>query len=152
MLIIPTPMRCKLAVNSSDTSILSSTWLPSGSRQRGSTIATPLAAVVQAQVQQYFAGKLEWFDLPLEFQGTAFEVAIWNIVYRIPFGAVLSYGDVARIAGRPGAHRGVARSMATLEFALFVPAHRVIGADGRVKGASEDSLRYQLYEFERNSL
>lgn len=107
-----------------------------------------LAAEVRAQMKSYAAKRLDIFRLPLAFVGTDFELAVWRTTATIPLGCTVSYGDVARVAGHPGAHRAVARAMSTSAFALFVPAHRVVGSDGRVKGAGADSTRMRLLAFE----
>ncbi|MBV8154101.1 MAG: methylated-DNA--[protein]-cysteine S-methyltransferase [Candidatus Eremiobacteraeota bacterium] len=100
------------------------------------------------QVRAYFARRLRRFDLPLEFAGTPFECAVWECVAALSLGEIVSYADVARAVGRPLSYRGVARAMGRTPIDLFVPAHRVIGADGRVKGAGPDSVRAALLAFE----
>lgn len=118
-------------------------------RRRGSgKPSDALLVEASAQVRAYFAGRLARFDLPLDLRGTEFQLAAWRAVAALCFGEFVSYADVARAIGHPLAHRGVARAMSLAPLALFIPAHRVIGADGRVKGASARSMRIQLAKFE----
>jgi O-6-methylguanine DNA methyltransferase len=111
--------------------------------------ASDLARELGAQLGRYFAKRLVHFDVPLLLSGTPYELEVWNAVATIPFGTFVPYGEVARAIGRPGTHRGVARAMSNAPLDLFIPAHRVLGADGRVKGAAPGSMRLRLVAFER---
>jgi methylated-DNA-[protein]-cysteine S-methyltransferase len=108
-----------------------------------------LAREAAAQVRAYFKRRRTGFDLPLVLNGTPLEIAIWRAVAATESGMLVSYGEVARAIGRPRGHRAVARAMARAPLDLFVPAHRVIGADGTVRGdPAATGLRRMLLQFE----
>jgi methylated-DNA-[protein]-cysteine S-methyltransferase len=108
----------------------------------------PVLAGARAQLRAYFNRRLRRFDLPLEFDGTPFQVAVWRLVSTLETGELISYADVGRAIGAPLSHRGVAAAMGKTPFDLLVPAHRVVGADGRIKGAGPRSMRRRLLAFE----
>jgi methylated-DNA-[protein]-cysteine S-methyltransferase len=84
------------------------------------------------RVRGYFAGSRDGFDdveLDLEWC-TAFQRAAVEAMRAIPYGEVATYGEVAALAGRPNAQRAVGSVCASNRFALFVPCHRVVAADG----------------------
>jgi AraC family transcriptional regulator of adaptative response/methylated-DNA-[protein]-cysteine methyltransferase len=72
--------------------------------------------------------------LPLDLRGTAFQLRVWEALRSIPVGETRSYGEVARMIGRPEAVRAVARSCAVNPVSLAVPCHRVVGSDGALTG------------------
>ncbi|MDQ2663835.1 MAG: methylated-DNA--[protein]-cysteine S-methyltransferase, partial [Candidatus Eremiobacteraeota bacterium] len=96
----------------------------------------------------YFRRRLQRFELPYRVEGTSFQRAVWQTVSLLEAGEVVSYSDVARAIGRPFAQRAVAMAMGMTPLAIVIPAHRVVGADGRVKGAPTNSLRRRLLVFE----
>jgi methylated-DNA-[protein]-cysteine S-methyltransferase len=91
-------------------------------------------AEVRRQLEEYFAGRRQTFDLPLAPEGTPFEKTVWEELRRIPFGETRSYAEVARAIGRPGAARAVGRANGANPIPVVVPCHRVIGADGSLTG------------------
>lgn len=143
-----TPLNRDLLILSNGEAIVDSRFVPCR-RAAGETPGDALLAEAAVQVGAYFARRLMRFDLPLELDGTPFRVAVWRAVAGLAFGEFVSYSDVARAVGHPLSHRGVAAAMSAAPLDLFVPAHRVIGADGRVKGAAPTSLRVRLANFER---
>jgi methylated-DNA-[protein]-cysteine S-methyltransferase len=147
---IPTGWRFDLVVATDGQAIVTSRFA-AGRARRYARPGDALLAAAHEQVRAYFARRLRRFDLPLALTGTAFQRAVWELVAGLSFGEFVSYGDVARAIGHPLAHRGVAAAMALTPLDLFVPAHRVIGSDGRVKGARPGSMRTRLVAFERNS-
>ena len=73
-------------------------------------------------------------NMPLDIQGTAFQLKVWKALLRLPSGAVASYGEVARQIGQPRATRAVASACAANRIAVFIPCHRVIRGDGSLGG------------------
>jgi methylated-DNA-[protein]-cysteine S-methyltransferase len=86
-------------------------------------------------------------------EGTSLQLDAWRLGAATDWGTLISYADVARAIGRPGAHRGVAAAMGRSPLSLLIPAHRVIGADGRLKGADTGNpMRARLLRFEGHRL
>jgi methylated-DNA-[protein]-cysteine S-methyltransferase len=83
---------------------------------------------VRRWVADWFAGK--GTPVPLGIEGSPFFRRVYEVVRRIPAGQTLTYGEVARAAGRPGAARAVGNAMAQNQLCLFVPCHRVVGTGG----------------------
>ncbi len=73
-------------------------------------------------------------DLPLDIQATAFQRQVWEQLRSIPYGETVSYGDVAKALGKPGAVRAVGRACATNPVALVIPCHRVVREDKTLGG------------------
>lgn len=95
------------------------------------------SAVIESarqQLDEYFAGKRQTFDIPLLFIGTDFQKTVWSELLKIPFGTSVSYGEVARRIGRPAAVRAVANANGANPMSIFVPCHRVIGSDRSLTG------------------
>ncbi|HEX3693253.1 MAG TPA: methylated-DNA--[protein]-cysteine S-methyltransferase [Solirubrobacteraceae bacterium] len=95
------------------------------------------AAAAQPFVEQlcsYFAGELERFDMPLRMLGTPFQRRVWQGLQEIPYGETISYGELARWVGSPGASRAVGSANGRNPIAIVVPCHRVIAADGGIGG------------------
>jgi methylated-DNA-[protein]-cysteine S-methyltransferase len=86
------------------------------------------------QLREYFQGKRTDFDLPLDMQGTPFQMAVWGELRKIPYGDTRSYGDIARSIGKPAAARAVGMANGDNPVAIVVPCHRVIGQNGSLTG------------------
>ena len=89
---------------------------------------------LRRQLDAYFAGELEDFDLRLAPSGTPFQLQVWRALREIPYGATASYGEIARAVGQPGAARAVGGANNRNPIAIIVPCHRVIGAGGSLTG------------------
>ena len=86
------------------------------------------------QLEEYFNGKRQEFDIPLLFVGTDFQKRVWNQLLSIPFGKTISYGEMARQIGKPKAVRAVANANGANSMSIFAPCHRVIGSDHTLTG------------------
>jgi len=104
--------------------------------ESGSEGAAARAVLDEAvrQLAAYFAKRLQAFDLPLAADGTPFQRRVWQELRRVPYGQTISYGELARRIGRPGAARAVGAANRTNPIAIVVPCHRVIGASGALVG------------------
>ena len=91
-------------------------------------------ADARQQLAAYFAGELATFDLPLAPAGTPFQRAVWDVLLTIPHGETRTYGDLARALGQPGAAQAVGAANGQNPISIFIPCHRVIGADGSLTG------------------
>lgn len=91
-------------------------------------------AIVQQELNAYFAGTLRQFKTPLTLIGTPFQRAVWAAVQSIPYGKTCSYADIARAIGRPTAVRAVGTAIGANPVWLIVPCHRVIQSNGGIGG------------------
>ena len=86
------------------------------------------------QLEAYFSGKLESFDLKLAPKGTIFQKSVWKALCEIPYGETRTYKDIAVSIGKPKAYRAVGLANNRNPIAIIVPCHRVIGANGKLTG------------------
>jgi methylated-DNA-[protein]-cysteine S-methyltransferase len=87
------------------------------------------------ELEDYFSGRRREFSLDLDLtDATDFDAAVWQAARHIPYGTTMSYGELAIMAGHPGAARAVGGAMARCPFFPVVPCHRVIHADGSIGG------------------
>lgn len=96
--------------------------------------STPLQRTACRQLDEYFSGSRQQFDLPLAPQGTAFQQAVWQALLTIPFGEHCSYKTIAEHINNPKAVRAVGLANSRNPIALIIPCHRVIGASGKLVG------------------
>ncbi|QLC74624.1 methylated-DNA--[protein]-cysteine S-methyltransferase [Pseudomonas sp. LPB0260] len=96
------------------------------------------------QLDEYFAGRRRRFDLRLTPQGTAFQLAVWQVLQQIPFGQTRCYSQLATQIARPRAVRAVGAANGANPLAIVVPCHRVIGRDGSLTGYAGGLARKAL--------
>lgn len=85
-------------------------------------------------LNDYLAGTLAKLNLPLDVQGTAFQLGVWKYLQKIPRGQVLSYTELAVKLGKPSAVRAVASACAKNNIAIVIPCHRVLRGSGELAG------------------
>ena len=104
-----------------------------------------------SQILEFFEGKRERFDLPVDLRGTPFQLTVLEEVARIPFGETRTYGEVARAIGRPTASRAVGAANGANPVSLVVPCHRVIASSGHLQGYGGGlDLKAKLLAMERS--
>jgi len=86
------------------------------------------------QLGEYFSGKRRTFDLPLDLQGTAFQLQAWHALLEIPFGETRSYAEQAALINNPKAVRAIGLANGKNPVSIIVPCHRVIGKNGTLTG------------------
>jgi methylated-DNA-[protein]-cysteine S-methyltransferase len=86
------------------------------------------------ELEAYFKGERQTFDIPLLLVGTEFQKNVWKGLMQIPYGRTASYGELARSIGNKNAVRAVASAVGANALSLFIPCHRIIGSDGSLSG------------------
>ncbi len=86
------------------------------------------------ELTAYWSGRLTRWSVPLDLAGTDFQLSVWRALMDIPYGTVVTYGEVARRIGRPTAVRAVAAAVGQNPVPVVVPCHRVVGANGTLTG------------------
>ena len=93
----------------------------------------PLTETIR-QLEAYFAGDLENFNLQLAPEGTPFQLDVWQRLCDIPYGKTISYGELAGRIGNPKASRAVGLANGSNPIPIVIPCHRVIGSNGKLTG------------------
>ena len=97
----------------------------------------PMIDAVKRQLRQYFAdGAADFTGLPLDLQGTSFQKKVWGELPRIPQGQTISYRELAERVGTARGFRAVGQANRRNPVPIIIPCHRVIAADGSLKGTS----------------
>lgn len=86
------------------------------------------------QLEAYFSGELQNFDLPLAPKGTTFQKSVWSVLQSIPYGKTVSYADLAKRIGSNANPRNVGGANGANPIAIIIPCHRIIGKSGQLTG------------------
>ncbi|MDP4097344.1 methylated-DNA--[protein]-cysteine S-methyltransferase [Paenibacillus sp. P96] len=102
------------------------------------------------ELTQYLQGNLEHFSIPLVYQGTPFQEAVWRALCDIPYGQTRSYSDIAQRIQKPAAIRAVGSAIGANPILITVPCHRVIGKNGALTGYRGGiDMKTKLLELEK---
>ena len=93
-----------------------------------------MLAQAAAELDEYFAGTRQEFDVPLDPHGSPFQLGAWRGLTTIPFAETVSYGEQARRLGHDGKARAIGAANGSNPLPVIVPCHRVIGSDGSLTG------------------
>ena len=94
----------------------------------------PVVRLAEQQLREYVAGKRAVFDLPLDPEGSEFQLEVWQALRRIPYGQTRSYRDIARAVNRPKGFQAIGQANTRNPLPIVVPCHRVIAVDGTMGG------------------
>lgn len=115
--------------------------------------SNPVLCEASRQLRAYFAGTLRQFTLPLDLQGTEFQLRVWHQLLKIPYGKTCSYSEIAEGMGSPKAVRAVGAANGANPVAIVVPCHRVIGSSGKLVGYGGGlPLKQRLLQLEKGGL
>lgn len=133
---LPTPIGQLLLV--ADARGLRQVWFETGRHRKAPdpdwTRDAARLAFARVQLEEYFAGERRTFELPLHPLGTPFQRDVWQALAAIPYGATVSYGEMAQRIGQPNAVRAVGAANGRNPLPIVLPCHRVIGSDGSLTG------------------
>ena len=94
----------------------------------------PVLAAATTQLEEYFAGQRQEFDVPLDLEGTEFQRAAWSALASVPYGETRSYRQQAEAIGRPKAVRAIGAANGRNPVPIVLPCHRIVGSDGSLTG------------------
>jgi methylated-DNA-[protein]-cysteine S-methyltransferase len=88
------------------------------------------------QLDEYFKGKRKKFEIPMQLEGTPFQIQAWKTLLKIPFGKTVSYKEQAQMAGKTKAIRAIGSANGCNQIPIIIPCHRVVASDGGLGGYS----------------
>lgn len=115
----------------------------------GVCMRTALLDSCERQLMEYFSGKRRSFDLPLHIEGTAFQVRVWQAMKDIPYGETITYSELAKSIGSPGAARAVGSACGANPLAIILPCHRVLGKNSLGGYAYGTEIKKVLLKIEK---
>jgi methylated-DNA-[protein]-cysteine S-methyltransferase len=116
-------------------------------------ISNQVVEECKSQLLEYFSGSRKVFSVPLDLKGTDFQIDVWHVLMKIPFGEVITYTSLAHRMGSVKKLRAVGMANGKNPIAIIVPCHRVIGKNGKLVGYGGGLWRKRwLLDFESQKL
>ncbi len=138
-----------LRISASTAGIRAIEFHPEGTPEGRFNPENPILLSAIRQLTEYFSGTLRDFDLPLDLQGTDFQLKVWRQLLTIPYGQTRSYSQIAQSIGLARAVRAVGAANGSNPIPIVVPCHRVIGSSGKLVGYGGGlPLKKRLLELE----
>ncbi len=94
----------------------------------------PILRQASKELDEYFEGNRKSFDVPLDPDGTDFQLAVWEALKDIPHGYTTTYGHISKIVGPGAPAQAVGQAVGHNKLSIFIPCHRVLSADGKLTG------------------
>ena len=118
---------------------------------KAETKETAFIKTVKLQLEEYFSGKRQTFDIKLSPKGTAFQKLVWAELEKIPYGTTKSYSEIAKNIGKETAQRAVGNACNKNPIIILIPCHRVISKSGHLGGfAIGNEIKQKLLEIENS--
>lgn len=112
---------------------------------------TALIKTIKFQLNEYFLGTRQKFDIKINPKGTEFQKEIWKELLKIPYGKTKSYSEIAYAIGKPNAQRAVGSACNKNPIMIIIPCHRVISKNGELGGFAYGNLiKHKLLELENH--
>jgi methylated-DNA-[protein]-cysteine S-methyltransferase len=113
----------------------------------------PVLRRAATMLAEYFSGERKDFEIAFAPEGTEFQRTVWNEIFRVPYGETIAYRDLAARCGRAEAVRAAGAATGRNPLSIFVPCHRIVGADGSLTGyAGGLDRKRALLALEREAL
>ncbi|MDR2292528.1 MAG: methylated-DNA--[protein]-cysteine S-methyltransferase [Prevotellaceae bacterium] len=118
----------------------------------GNEKETDVIKQAAAQLEEYFAGKRQSFDFPINLQGSEFQKRVWVALQNIPYGELRTYKQIAEKIGNSKASRAVGMANNKNPLPIVVPCHRVTGSNGKLIGYAYGlDMKAYLIDIEKNA-
>jgi len=113
------------------------------------SIETDFIKNIKNQLNEYFSGQRQNFDIKINYKGTEFQKLVWKELQKIPYGKTKSYSEIAIALGKPNTQRAVGSACNKNPIMLIIPCHRVISKNGNVGGfAYGNIIKQKLLDIE----